>query len=87
MHDSFLLHKIADNLQRICEENHLRKIKEAVIEVNYDSHVDSENLHEHLLELIPQLVDENTIITLKKSSLEEQTAIIYMLKGEGLETE
>lgn len=87
MHDSFLLQKIAGALQRICDENHLRNIKEAIIEVGYDSHIDSEDLHQHLVELIPQLVDNCTIITVKKSELEEQMAVIYMLKGDGFVSE
>lgn len=87
MHDSFLLHKIVATLQQICEENHLSKIKETIIEVSYNSHIDSHDLHEHLLEIIPALVDVNTMITVKKAELEEQTAVIYMLKGDGLEAE
>jgi hypothetical protein len=87
MHDSFLLNKIADTLQHICEDNHMNKIKEAVIEISYNSHIDSNDLQEHLLELIPKLVDNCTIITVKKADLEEQTAVIYMLKGDGFEGE
>lgn len=87
MHDSYLLNKIAATLQRICTDNHLGKIKEAVIDVSYNSHIDSQELHEHLIEIIPKLVDNCTIITVKKTELEEQTAVIYMLKGDGLEGE
>lgn len=82
MHDSLLLYKIATALQRICDENRLFKIKEAVVHVNYDSHIKSEDLHAHLVEIIPALVDIDTIITVKLEDLEEQTAIIYMLKGD-----
>jgi hypothetical protein len=87
MHDSILLHKIADALRRICEENRLAKIKETVIEVSYNSHIGSVDLHEHLLEMIPELVYSDTIITIKKTELADQNVIIYMLKGEGVETE
>lgn len=85
MHDSLLLQKIAAALQRICEENNLVKVKETVIEVSYNSHIESKDLHDHLLEILPDIVDSGTIITVKKSELEELTAIIYMLKGEGVE--
>jgi len=87
MHDSLLLHKIAAALQRICEENNLTKVKETVIEVSYNSHIGSEDLREHLSEIIPKLVDGNTIINIKKVELAEQTAIIYMLKGEGIDAD
>jgi Zn finger protein HypA/HybF involved in hydrogenase expression len=87
MHDSLLLHKIAAALQRICEENNLSKVKETLIEVGYNSHIDSKDLHEHLLEIIPELVAVDTIISIKHAELEDQTVVIYMLKGEGFETE
>lgn len=82
MHDSYLLQKIAATLQRICDENHLSKINETVIKVSYSSHIDSDDLHEHLVEIIPQLVDSCTIIAVKKADIEDQTAVIYMLKGD-----
>lgn len=87
MHDSLLLHKIAAALQRICEENNLSKVKETLIEVGYNSHIDSKDLHEHLLEMIPELVAVDTVITIKKTELADQTVVIYMLKGEGIEAE
>lgn len=87
MHDSLLLHKIADALQRICEENNFAKVMETVIEVSYNSHIESEDLHEHLLEIIPNLVDKDTVIHIRKVELAEQTAIIYMLMGKGLESD
>lgn len=86
MHDSILLHKIAEVLLRICEENNFARIEETVIDVSYNSHIDSKDLHEHLLEILPGLVDRDTIITIKKIELADQTAVIYMLKGEGIET-
>jgi len=87
MHDSLLLYKIAATLQRICDENHMGRITEAVIQVSYNSHIDSRDLYEHLTEIIPKLVDDSTIITVKKAELEDQTVVIYMLKGDGIETE
>lgn len=86
MHDSYLLHRIASNLKRICNESNIEKIREAIIEVSYNSHIDNENLHEHLLELLPDLLDKDAVITVKKTDIEEQTAVIYMLKGDGLGT-
>jgi Zn finger protein HypA/HybF involved in hydrogenase expression len=87
MHDSFLLHKIAASLQRICEDNQISKIKEVVIQVSYNSHIESQDLQEHLTELIPGLMDNSAIVTVKSAEIEDQTAVIYMLKGDGLETE
>jgi Zn finger protein HypA/HybF involved in hydrogenase expression len=87
MHDSFLLHKIAASLQRICDDNHIAKINEVVIQVSYSSHMESQDLQEHLKEIIPNLVDSSTVVTVKSAEIEDQTAVIYMLKGDGLEAE
>lgn len=85
MHDSFLLHKLAASLQRICDENRLGNIKEVEIEVSADSHITSEDLKEHLIEIIPCLVSKETEIKIRKTAVETQNAIIYMLKGDSLE--
>lgn len=85
MHDSFLLHKLAASLQRICDENRLGGIKEIVIDVSSGSHITGENLKEHLLELLPNLVSSDTDITVRKTAMDEQEAVIYMLKGDRLE--
>ena len=82
MEDSYLLDKIAAALQHICEEHHFEKIEEAVIEVSYNSSIESEDLHQYLVEIIPLLVDRCTIITVKKKELREEMAVIYMLKGQ-----
>ena len=81
MEDSYLLDKIAAALERICEENQLEKIQEVVVEVSYNSPIESAELHEYLVEILPLLVDKCTIITVNKKDLKEEVAIIYMLKG------
>lgn len=81
MEDSYLLDKIAAALERICEDNQLGKIQEVVIEVSYHSSIESEALHEYLVEILPMLVDKCTIITVNKKDLKEEVALIYMLKG------
>lgn len=85
MHDSFLLHKLAVALRRICDENRLVSIKELEIEVSADSHITSEHLKEHLIDIIPLLISKETEIRIRKTALETQNAIIYMLKGDSLE--
>lgn len=85
MHDSFLLYRLAASLQRICDENRLCNIKEMTIDVSADSHIISEDLKEHLLELIPQLIKSDTEITIRKTAMDELNAVIYMLKGDSLE--
>lgn len=85
MHDSFLLHRIADSLQRICDENRLSTVRELVLDVSVDSHIEAFDLKEHLIELLPYLIDKDTVITIRKTAIEEQSAVIYLLKGDSLE--
>ncbi|MDF2519546.1 MAG: hypothetical protein K0R84_174 [Clostridia bacterium] len=85
MHDSFLLHRIADSLQRICDENRLDTVRELVLDVSTDSHIEALDLKEHLIELLPYLIDKNTVITIRKTAIEEQSTVIYLLKGDSLE--
>lgn len=85
MHDSFLLHRIAASLQRICDENRLGNISEMTIDVSPGSHITSEDLKEHLMEMLPQLVRQDTDIVIRKTAIDEQNAVIYMLKGDSLE--
>jgi positive regulator of sigma E activity len=80
MEDSYLLEKIAAALELICQENQLEKIQEIVIEVSYNSPIESAELHEYLVEIVPLLVDKCTIITVNKK---EEAALIYMIKGNG----
>ena len=48
MHDTFLLNKISHSLKEICKENNIKRIKQFSLVVNHDSHVNEENLLEHL---------------------------------------
>lgn len=86
MHDTMLLENIRKNLEQICKENCIGKVNKLKISVNTDSHVNRENLKEHLINSNKKLVGEWTEISIdKKQNLESQTAIIESISGEFLE--
>lgn len=87
MHDTFLLNKISNSLEAICNEKNIREIEEFTIVVNNDSHINEENLLEHLKLNNKDIISENLKIKIEKEDIEELTAIIKIIKGETFEGE
>lgn len=86
MHDTMLLENIRQNLEKICRNNGIKKVKKLQISVSLDSHVNSENLYKHLNNTNKTLVGEwSEILIDKKENLESQTAIIESIAGEFIE--
>lgn len=82
MHDTFLLNNISKLLGEICEQSKILKIDWLTILVNHNSHVNEENLREHLLLNNANLLNSNFKIKVKREDIEEQTAIIQSIQGE-----
>lgn len=82
MHDTFLLDKISKSLNIICEQSKIRKINRLTVVVNNYSHVNEENLREHLEQNNADLLDNDFRIKVKRENIEEQTAIIQNIQGE-----
>lgn len=82
MHDTFLLTKISKSLNMICEQSKIRKINRLTVIVSNSSHVNEENLREHLQQNNANLLDNNFRIKVKREDIEEQTAIIQNIQGE-----
>ncbi|MDD2494097.1 MAG: hypothetical protein PHE29_02780 [Tissierellia bacterium] len=82
MHDTFLLNNISKLLGEICEQSKILKIDWLTIVVNHNSHVNEENLREHLLLNNANLLNSNFKIKVKREDIEEQTAIIQSIQGE-----
>lgn len=87
MHDTFLLNKISNSLEAICNEKNIRGIDEFTIVVNNDSHINKENLLEHLKLNNKDIISENLKIRIEREDIEELTAIIKVIKGETFEGE
>lgn len=85
MHDTYLLNKISQSLQLICEENKIKQVKEFNLVVNLNSHINEENLAKHLAINNKQLIAENLQINIKKDDIDVETAIIHSLQGELIE--
>lgn len=85
MHDTFLLNKISKSLNVICEQSKIRKIDRLTVIVSQNSHVNEENLREHLEQNNANLLGNDFRIKVKRDDLEDQTAIIHSIQGETFE--
>lgn len=82
MHDTFLLNKISNSLKDICVQNKIKTIENFIIAVNYNSHINEENLREHLKIYNKNNIANEVKIKILREDIEEQTAIIKIIEGE-----
>ncbi|WP_053956393.1 hypothetical protein [Inediibacterium massiliense] len=82
MHDTFLLNKISHSLKEICNENKINRIEKFTLVVNHDSHINEENLLEHLKLHNLDIIANELKIEIQREEIEEQTAIIKSIQGE-----
>ena len=82
MHDTFLLSNISKSLTELCEKNKIIKLERIIIAVNCNSHVNEENLLEHLKHHNSELIVNTIKIKVNRENIEEQTAIIKSIQGE-----
>lgn len=82
MHDTILLQKISEELSCLCKENKLNKIYKLSVKVNPRSHVNEENLLEHLQFANKELVGSWTTIEIERDDLPDQTAILQSIEGD-----
>lgn len=85
MHDTILLNKISDSLTNLCRAHKIKKIKKLSIIVDNNSHVNSDNLHEHLCNVNGNLAGEWTEVIVEKDNLDSQVAILHSIEGEKAE--
>lgn len=82
MHDTILLNKISEVLKETCIVNNIKRIDEFTVVVNHRSHVNENNLCEHLQRVDNSLIGDWTKINIEKEDIEDQTAILLNIKGE-----
>ena len=82
MHDTFLLNKISQSLNKICNANKIKIIEKFILVVNHDSHISEENLKEHLKLHNTDIISKELKIDIEREDIEEQTAIIKSIQGE-----
>lgn len=85
MHNTHLLEKISKSLQEVCTNHNIKKIKNLVLTVNANSHVNDETLYDHLQNHNPDVIGEWTQIKVEEGDLPDQTAILHSIEGETLE--
>lgn len=82
MHDTVLLSKISEELKELCTANNINKVKTFTVIVNHRSHVNSNNLYDHLQYADGNLVGEWTKINVLREDIQDQTAILKSIEGE-----
>jgi len=85
MHDTFLLNKISQSLKKICIANKIKTIEQFTLVVNHDSHINKENLQEHLKLHNTDIMSKELKIDIEREDIEEQTAIIKSIQGEAFD--
>ncbi|WZL72423.1 hypothetical protein QBE52_15335 [Clostridiaceae bacterium 35-E11] len=85
MHDTFLFERIADALGNICEENKIDKVRSLKVIVHIYSHVNQSNLSMHLKDKLPEYIGDWTEVIVKRKDIEELTAVIDTVEGDGRE--
>ena len=82
MHDTILLSKISEELKEICTINNINKVNTFTVIVNHRSHVNENNLYDHLQYADGNLVGEWTKINVQREDIQDQTAILKSIEGE-----
>lgn len=82
MHDTILLTKISNGVRQVCEDNNIKKVNRLVVVVNHRSHVNQDNLYEHLKEVNEDLIGEWTELKIEREDIQDQTAILHSIQGE-----
>ena len=82
MHDTILLNKISEAVKQVCAANKIKKVNRLAVVVNHRSHVDENNLYEHLQYAGGDLVVIWTKIKVEREDIMDQTAILHSIQGE-----
>ena len=82
MHDTILLNKISEAVKKVCEASNIIKVNKLAVVVNHRSHVNDQNLYEHLHCEHGDLIGLWTEIKIEKDNIQDQTAILHSIQGE-----
>lgn len=82
MHDSFLMQNISKSLNTICMDNGIKKVTLIEISVNSNSHINEENLLEHLMDMNSGFVDKYTRVKVVFEDIPQLTAAIKKIEGD-----
>jgi hypothetical protein len=85
MHDTFLLKRISESLDKLCIENKFVRITKLKIITSMDSHIFRENLMEQLSANNIGTVGAWTEIIIDRREVDSLTAVIESVEGEVFE--
>ena len=81
MQDKYLLKKISEEVQLLCNMNGFRKLTKLIVTVNYRSNVDEDNLLKQLHHMNKKTFGEWTEIQVLYDDIQEKTAILHTIEG------
>ena len=82
MHDTILLSNISESIKKACTTNKIKKVNTLTIVVNHKSHVNENNLYEHLKDINGDLIGIWTKVKIENEDIQDQTAILKSIQGE-----
>ena len=82
MHDTILLDKITEEVELLSKTNHFNKVNKLLICLNPNSHVNEENLYDHLHNANKKLFGLWTKISIERDDIPDQIAILKSIEGE-----
>ncbi|MBZ2174639.1 hypothetical protein K8M07_05190 [Schnuerera sp. xch1] len=84
MHDTYLLNKISQSLNEICEKNYIKRIDKFTLVVSFQNDIDEVNLQKYLEVNSKDIFGDELEIKIERDDIEDQTAIIHSIQGETL---
>ena len=82
MHDTILLNKITEEVELLSKTNHFSKVNKLLICLNPNSHVNEDNLYDHLHHANKKLFGLWTQISIERDEIPDQVAILKSIEGE-----
>jgi regulator of replication initiation timing len=82
MKDTYLIKKISEEVQVLCDMNNLKKLTKLVVTVNYKSNINEEHLRKQLHHMNKKTFGPWTQIQVLRDDIQERTAILHTVEGE-----
>lgn len=82
MHYNLLLNEISNSLNTICKQSKVRKIDRLTVIVSYDSHINEENLRQHLEKNNANLLSKDFRVKIRREDIRDEMARIHSIQGE-----
>lgn len=82
MHDSYLITRIIDSVDKMCKDNKISRLDKLALTINNDSHINEIELLDELNHHLENVITKDAKLDIKRDNIEEQTAVITHIEGE-----